>query len=73
MSVKERTICATQMYAWKTKSWAHAAGAFDGIDWELSSRVVSMYDRLSDDDYALQLLGGVFVPQSRDSVWGPLE
>jgi hypothetical protein len=73
MSVKERTICATQMYAWKLKSWAHAAGAFDDIDWELSSRVTSMYERLSDDDYALQLLGGVFVPQSRDSVWGPIE
>jgi hypothetical protein len=73
MSVRDRTICATQMYAWKLKSWARAAGCFDDIDWELSSRVVSMFERLSDDDYALQLLGGVFVPQSRDSVWGPLE
>ncbi|HVW33938.1 MAG TPA: hypothetical protein VHL53_15495 [Acidimicrobiia bacterium] len=73
MSVRDRTICATQMYAWKLKSWARAAGCFDEIDWELSSRVVSMFERLSDDDYALQLLGGVFVPQSRDSVWGPLE
>jgi len=73
MSVKDRTICATQMYAWKLKSWAEAAGVYDEIDWELSSRVVSMYERLSDDDYALQLLGGVFVPQNRDSVWGTIE
>lgn len=73
MSVRERTICATQMYAWKLKSWARPAGAFDAIDWELSSRVVSMYDRLNDDDYALSLLGGVFVPAGRDSVFGPLQ
>ena len=73
MSVKDRTICATQMYAWKLKSWAEAAGVYNEIDWELSSRVVSMYERLSDDDYALQLLGGVFVPQHRDSVWGTIE
>jgi hypothetical protein len=73
MSVKDRTKCATEMYAWKLKSWAHTAGAFEDIDWELSPRVMSMYDRLADDDYALQLLGGVFVPSGRDSVFGPLE
>ena len=73
MSVRDRTICATQMYAWKLKSWARTAGAFDEIDWALSSRVVSMLERLSDDSYALGLLGGVFVPDKRDSVFGPLE
>ena len=73
MSVPDRTVCATQMYAWKLKSWAHTAGAFGEIDWELTDKVRSMYDRLSDDAYALQLLGGVFVPEKRDSVFGPLE
>jgi hypothetical protein len=61
------------MYAWKLKSWARTAGAFDDIDWDLTSRVVSMYERLCDDDYALGLLGGVFVPAGRDGVFGPLE
>lgn len=72
MSVAERTVCATQMYAWKLKSWARTAGAFDEIDWDLSERVVSMQERLSDDAHALGLLGAVFVPANRDSVWGPL-
>jgi hypothetical protein len=72
MSVPERTICATQMYAWKLKSWARTAGAFDDIDWDLTDRVVGMYDRLKDDAYALGLLGGVFVPSHRDGVFGPL-
>jgi hypothetical protein len=73
MSSRERTICATQMYAWKLKSWARAAGCYDEIDWELSSRVVGMYARLADDADALALLGNVFVPSHRDGVFGPLE
>jgi len=50
------------MYAGKLKGWARAAGVFDDIDWELSPRVLHMYDRLLDNDYALKLLGDVFVP-----------
>jgi hypothetical protein len=73
MSRKERAICATEMYAWKLKSWARAAGVFEDIDWQLSPRVLNMYDRLLDNDYALRLLGDVFVPPSRDSVFRPLE
>jgi hypothetical protein len=73
MSRKERAICATEMYAWKLKSWARAAGCYDEIDWELSSRVVGMYARLADDADALALLGNVFVPSHRDGVFGPLE
>ena len=46
---------------------------YDEIDWELSSRVVGMYDRLADDADALTLLGNVFVPSHRDGVFGPLE
>jgi hypothetical protein len=73
MSRKERAICATEMYAWKLKSWARAAGVFDDIGWGLSPRVLQMYDRLLDNDYALKLLGDVFVPPGRDSVFRPLE
>jgi hypothetical protein len=32
-----------------------------------------MYDRLLDNDYALKLLGDVFVPPDRDSVFRSLE
>jgi hypothetical protein len=73
MSTRERTICATQMYAWKLKSWARTAGCFEQIDWALSERVLGMYDRLADEAFALQLLGGVFVPQDRDGCFRPLQ
>jgi hypothetical protein len=73
MSRKERALCAAQMYAGKLKSWAHAAGAYDEVDWSLSPRVLQLYDRLSDNEFALDLLGSVFVPEDRDSVFRPLE
>jgi hypothetical protein len=73
MSRKERAICATEMYAWKLKSWARAAGVFDDISWQLSPRVLQTYDSLLDNDYVLKLLGDVFVPPERDSVFRPLE
>ncbi|MGH8999316.1 MAG: hypothetical protein ACRDY7_07995 [Acidimicrobiia bacterium] len=73
MSRRERAVCATKMYSGKLKSWARAAGAFDDIGWDLSPRVLGMYDRVSDDDLALELLGRVFVPAERDSVFRPLE
>jgi len=73
MSRRERTICATKLYAWKLKSWARAAGATEEIDWDLSPRVTAMYDRFSDNEAALGLLGDVFVPPSRDGVFRPIE
>ena len=73
MSRKERAICATEVYAWKLKSWARAAGAFDEIKWDLSPRVLGMFDLVSDNDYALDLLGKVFVPRERESVFRPIE
>ena len=73
MSRKERALCAAQMYAGKLKPWARAAGAYDDIDWNLSRRVLQLYDRLSDNEFALELLGSVFVPDDRDSVFRPLE
>lgn len=73
MSRKERAVCATKVYAWKLKSWARAAGAFEEIRWELSPRVLQMYDLVSDNDYALDLLGRVFVPPERESVFRPIE
>jgi hypothetical protein len=72
MSVRERTTCAAQMYAWKIKPWARAAGVYDDIDWSLDSGVLDLYDELADDERSLALLGNVFVPPHRDSVWGPL-
>jgi hypothetical protein len=73
MSRRDRALCATKMYAWKLKSWARAAGAFDEIDWELSPRVLQMYDAISDNEYALDLLGNVFVPPDRPGVFRPIE
>jgi hypothetical protein len=73
MSRKERTFCATKLYAWKLKSWARAAGAIDEIDWDLSPRVMGMYEELSDNERALDLLGNVFVPPERDGVFRPIE
>jgi hypothetical protein len=73
MSRKDRALCATKMYAWKLKSWARAAGAFDEIDWGLSPRVLQMYDAISDNEYALDLLGNVFVPPNRPGVFRPIE
>jgi hypothetical protein len=72
MSVRERTTCATQMYAWKIKPWARAAGVYDSIDWSLDPGVLDLYDELAEDERSLALLGNVFVPPHRDSVWGGL-
>jgi hypothetical protein len=73
MSRKERALCAAKMYAWKLKGWARAAGALDDITWDLSPRVLQLYERMSDNEYALRLLGDVFVPEERESVFRPLE
>lgn len=73
MSRKERAICAAKVYAWKLKSWARAAGAFEEIKWDISPRVLQMYETVSDNDYALELLGNVFVPRERESVFRPIE
>jgi hypothetical protein len=76
MSRKERTFCATKLYAWRLKSWARAAGAIGEIDWDLSPRVMDIYDiyeDISDNERALDLLGNVFVPPDRDGVFRPIE
>ena len=69
---EERNLYATQMYAWKLKAWARLAGCFDEIDWTVTPRIVESYTRFSDPDLALRLIGGVFVPQDRDSCFRPL-
>lgn len=69
---EERNLYATQMYAWKTKPWARLAGCFDEIDWTVTPRIAQSYERFSDPGLALQLIGGVFVPQDRDSCFRPL-
>lgn len=73
MSVRERTLCATQMYAFKLKSWARTAGCYDEIEWDLADQVVDRFEALQDDAHALQLLGGVFVPADRESCFRPVE
>lgn len=67
-----RNLYATQMYAWKLKSWARMAGCYDEIDWSISPSIVESYDRFKDPDVALGLIGGVFVPQERDGCFRPL-
>ncbi|HEY3716523.1 MAG TPA: hypothetical protein VGL39_18510 [Jatrophihabitantaceae bacterium] len=67
-----RNLCATQMYSWKLKSWARLAGCFDEIDWDITPRIADSYERFSDPEVALGLIGGVFVPQDRDSCFRPI-
>jgi hypothetical protein len=69
---EERNLFATQMYAWKLKPWARLAGCYDEIDWTVTPRIAQSYTRFSDPDLALRLIGGVFVPQDRDSCFRPL-
>jgi hypothetical protein len=69
---ESRNLCATQMYSWKLKSWARVAGCYDEIDWDITPRIVESYERFQDPDVALGLIGGVFVPQDRDSCFRPL-
>ncbi|MFR9807033.1 hypothetical protein ACL02T_32770 [Pseudonocardia sp. RS010] len=69
---EERNLYATQMYAWKTKPWARLAGCYDEIDWTVTPRIAESYERFSDPDLALQLIGGIFVPQDRDSCFRSL-
>jgi hypothetical protein len=69
---EERNLYATQMYAWKLKSWARVAGCYDEIDWTISPRVTESYARFQDPEVALGLIGGIFVPQDRDSCFRPI-
>jgi len=69
---RERNLYATQMYSWKLKSWARLAGCYDEIDWEITPWIKDSYQRFSDPRVALELIGGVFVPQDRDSCFRPL-
>ncbi|MFE0749035.1 hypothetical protein [Gordonia sp. NPDC058843] len=69
---QERNLYATQMYSWKLKAWARIAGCYDEIDWSISPSIVDSYQRFSDPEVALGLIGGVFVPADRDSCFRPL-
>lgn len=69
---EQRNLYATQMYAWKTKAWARLAGSYDRIDWSVTPRIAESYERFQDPDLALQLIGGVFVPQDRPGCFRPL-
>jgi hypothetical protein len=69
---EERNRYATQMYAWKLKAWARLAGCYEEIDWTLTPRIAASYQQFQDPDLALRLIGGVFVPQDRDSCFRPL-
>jgi hypothetical protein len=69
---EQRNLYATQMYAWKLKSWARLAGCYDEIDWSVTPRIAESYARFSDPDVALKLIGGAFVPEDRDGCFRPL-
>jgi hypothetical protein len=69
---QERNLYATQMYAWKLKAWARLAGCYDEIDWAVTPRIAQSYEKFSDPNLALQLIGGVFVPQDRPGCFRPL-
>ncbi|MBJ8348835.1 hypothetical protein [Antrihabitans sp. YC2-6] len=69
---EERNLYATEMYAWKLKAWARLAGCYDEIDWTITPRIAQSFEKFSDPNLALQLIGGVFVPQDRDGCFRPL-
>ena len=69
---EERNLYATQMYSWKLKPWARIAGCYDKIDWSISPSIVESYQRFKDPEVALTLIGGVFVPEDRDSCFRPI-
>lgn len=69
---QERNLYATQMYSWKLKSWARLAGCYDEIDWAISPRITDSYERFSDPDVALKLIGGIFVPPDRQGCFRPI-
>jgi len=69
---EQRNLYATEMYAWKLKAWARLAGCYEDRDWSVTPRIAESYERFSDPDLALQLIGGVFVPQDRDGCFRPL-
>ncbi len=69
---EQRNLYATQMYAWKLKSWARLAGCYDDIDWSVTPRIAADYARFADPAVALELIGGVFVPGDRDGCFRPL-
>ncbi|GAB34888.1 hypothetical protein [Gordonia otitidis] len=67
-----RNLYATEMYSWKLKAWARIAGCYDDIDWSISPSILASYERFSDPDTALALIGGIFVPADRDSCFRPI-
>lgn len=69
---EQRNLYATQMYAWKLKAWTRLAGCYDDIDWAITPRIAESFERFSDPDLALRLIGDVFVPQTRDGCFRPL-
>jgi len=69
---EERNLYATQMYAWKLKAWARLAGCYDEIDGAVTPRIAQSYEKFSDPNLALQLIGGVFVPADRPGCFRPL-
>ena len=69
---EERNLYATEMYAWKLKAWARLAGCYDEIDWSITPRIAESFEKFSDPALALQLIGGVFVPEDRDGCFRPL-
>lgn len=69
---EERNLYATEMYSWKLKSWARLAGCFDEIDWAISPSIAESYQKFSDPETALALIGGIFVPADRDGCFRPI-
>ncbi|SKY89072.1 Uncharacterised protein [Mycobacteroides abscessus subsp. abscessus] len=69
---EQRNLYATEMYSWKLKAWARIAGCYGDIDWSISPSIVESYERFSDPDTALALIGGIFVPAERDSCFRPI-
>jgi hypothetical protein len=73
MSRQDRTLCGVHMYAWKTKSWATAAGCLDRIDWSLSPRVLGLYERYAETLDASRTFADAVISNQRPGSFRPLQ
>lgn len=73
MSRQDRMLCGAQMYSFKTKSWADAAGCLKQLDWDLSPRTLGLYDSHKDAVDPQQIFRRAVMPERRPGSFRPLE
>jgi len=72
MSVDERLFASTKTYGWDCLPFAEAAGVADELDWELHPDTMELYECLSDDAVAGELLGNSILTNGLNGTFTPL-